>query len=176
MLENEYIRLRAPEPEDLELMYRLENDSANWCQGCTTVPYSRFLLRQYIEQTSGDIYTDKQVRLMIERKCDAAVLGCADLVNYEPMHQRAEVGLIIAPEYRGQGLGKIIVELLCQYAFDFLHLHQLAACIATDNVGCVALFKNYGFSCNVLLKDWVRSVDGNYKDAWLLQLINPASR
>lgn len=173
MLENEYIRLRAVEPEDLELMYRLENDPANWGQGCTTVPYSRFLLRQYIEQTSGDIYADKQVRLMIERKCDAVVLGCADLVNYEPMHQRAEVGLIVAPEYRRLGVGASAVELLCRYAFGYLHLHQLVAYVAADNTRSVALFRAQGFGGDLLLEDWLCDADGGYKDVWLLRRIKP---
>ena len=173
MMENEYIRLRAPEPEDLELIYQLENDSSSWEVGCTTVPYSRYILRQYIEQTTGDIYTDKQVRLMIERKIDGEVMGCVDLVNYDPMHQRAEIGLIIVPKYRGQGIGGSVVDLLSQYAFDFLHMHQLVAYVATDNVGSVAMFKNHGFDCCLLLKDWLYSTDGNFKDAWLLQRINP---
>lgn len=170
-LENEHIRLRAPEPEDLELMYRLENESSEWAVGCTTVPYSRFLLRQYIEQTTGDIYADKQVRLMIERKSDKLVMGCADLVNYEPMHQRAEVGIIIVPEYRGKGYGSMSLDVLCHYALDFLHLHQLVAYIAADNIGSLAMFRSQGFVHGKQLEQWLRNADGGYKDAWLLQRI-----
>ena len=40
-----HISLRALEPEDLELIYRLENDPDIWRWGTTTVPYSRFAVR-----------------------------------------------------------------------------------------------------------------------------------
>lgn len=46
---NERVRLRAMEPEDLEVMYAMENDSQTWDVTNFTVPYSRFVLKQYIE-------------------------------------------------------------------------------------------------------------------------------
>ena len=83
-LENEEIFLRAPEPEDLEVMYDLENDSSLWSVGCTNAPYSRHHLRQYIENVTGDIFTDKQLRFMIERRTDHQVIGCIDLTALTP--------------------------------------------------------------------------------------------
>ena len=44
-LESENICLRAPEPEDLELLYEWENDSSLWIAGNTRAPYSKFQLR-----------------------------------------------------------------------------------------------------------------------------------
>ena len=46
------IRLRAPEPEDLEVMFRFENATDVWEMSNTTGPYSRFQLKQYIEPVS----------------------------------------------------------------------------------------------------------------------------
>ena len=60
------IRLRAPEPEDLEVMFRFENATDVWEMSNTTGPYSRFQLKQYIEQTQNDLFADRQLRLMIE--------------------------------------------------------------------------------------------------------------
>lgn len=45
---SERVRLRAMEPEDLEVMYAMENDSQTWDVTNFTVPYSRFVLKQYI--------------------------------------------------------------------------------------------------------------------------------
>lgn len=50
------IRLRAPEPEDLEVMFRFENATDVWEMSNTTGPYSRFQLKQYIEQTQNDLF------------------------------------------------------------------------------------------------------------------------
>ena len=67
------IRLRAPEPEDLELLYKMENDTTLWSVGNATLPYSRYTLRNYIEQTRNDIYAERQARFVIELAYDTAV-------------------------------------------------------------------------------------------------------
>ena len=52
------ISLRALEPEDLDLIYRIENDPDFWRHGSTTVPYSRYALRQYMESAQNDLFAD----------------------------------------------------------------------------------------------------------------------
>ena len=58
--------LRAIEPEDLDLLYRIENDTALWAVGTSNVPYSRYLLHDYVAHATADIYTDRQARLMVD--------------------------------------------------------------------------------------------------------------
>ena len=60
------IHLRAMEPEDLDALYRIENDIHMWGVSSTNVPYSRYTLHDYIANSSGDIYTDREVRLIVE--------------------------------------------------------------------------------------------------------------
>lgn len=168
MIDNE-LRLRACEPEDLEVMYELENNPSLWEVSCTTVPYSRYTLRQYLEQTTGDMFTDKQVRFMVERVTDGKVLGCVDLTNYEPLHDRAEIGMAISTAYQGKGVGRRALRMLCQYAYNHLHLHQIVAYIPADNEACLQMFCNEGFTSHLHLKDWLRGADGKYKDAVLVQ-------
>ena len=62
---NTSVVLRAVEPEDLDMMYDIENDPDVWNVSNTNMPYSRFALHEYIANATGDIYTDKQVRLII---------------------------------------------------------------------------------------------------------------
>ena len=87
------VRLRALEPEDLDFLYRIENDEALWDCGTTNVPYSRQVLREYILSARNDIYADGQVRLMAENEA-GEVVGIGDFVNFDPRHQRAEIGRI----------------------------------------------------------------------------------
>lgn len=170
MTDNE-LRLRATEPEDLEVMYEIENNPAVWEVSCTTVPYSRFMLRQYLEQATGDIFTDKQVRLMVERTTDGQVLGCVDLTNYEPLHGRAEIGMIIKAAHQGKGIGRKALKMLCTYASRHLHLHQLVAYIPADNEASLQMFRSEGFTRHLPLKDWLSTADGTYKDAVLVQCL-----
>ena len=92
--------LRAAEPEDLDLMYLVENDTALWTVGSSNVPYSRYALRQFIEQTSNDINSDGQVRLVIALNENRNAIGFVDLQNYDVRHRRAEVGIVLLPEWQ----------------------------------------------------------------------------
>ena len=57
--------LRALEPEDLEFVHAIENDENIWNYSNTQTPYSKFLIRQYLENAHQDIYEAKQLRLAI---------------------------------------------------------------------------------------------------------------
>lgn len=156
------------EPEDLDLLYQIENDKNLWGVGATNVPYSRYVLHDYVANSSGDIYTDKQVRLMVD--CQQQTVGIVDLINFSPKHCRAEVGMVLMPSHRGKGLGKTILQELAQYAKTILHLHQLYAVIGEDNIPAIRLFTKVGFSSGRILSDWL--FDGtNYQNAVLMQRV-----
>ena len=164
----ERICLRAMEPEDLEVMYEMENDPQTWDVSNFTVPYSRFVLKQYIENAQCDMFADRQLRMMIVRRADNAVVGTVDITDFVPLHARGEVGIGVRREFQGNGYAKEALDLLCEYLFGFLHLKQLVAHVATDNEGSLRLFSSGGFvECGVL-KEWWR-VGGRYKDVVLLQ-------
>ena len=158
--------LRAPEPEDLAYMYIFENTPSLWEVSNATGPYSRFYLKQYIEQNKNDLYTDRQLRLMIEHK--SGIVGIIDLCNFDPFHNRAEVGIVIADEYRGRGIGKLALQLLCEYCFDYLGIHQLYAYIDTTNEVSLHLFTVCGFEECACLKDWMRT-GTQYRDVKMMQ-------
>lgn len=152
------ISLRALEPDDLELLYQLENDTSLWSVSDTNVPYSHQLLRDFILRTTGDIYTDKQLRLMIV--LGEEPIGTADLVNFNPQHLRAEVGITILPKYRQQGYATQALAQLLHYADTILHLHQLYAIVPADNPPSLHLFLRSGFTHTATLPDWLRTQHG----------------
>ncbi len=165
---SERIRLRAMEPEDLEIMYAMENDPETWEVTNFTVPYSKFVLKQYIENSECDVFADRQMRMMIVRNEDNAVVGTIDVTEFVPMHARGEVGVAIRKAYQGNGYAKEALNLLCDYTFGFLHLKQLIVHITVDNEASIRLFESCGFVRCGLLKEWWR-VGGCYKDVVLLQ-------
>ena len=167
---SERVRLRAMEPEDLEVMYAMENDSQTWDVTNFTVPYSRFVLKQYIENSECDMFADRQLRMMIIRVEDDAVIGTIDITEFSPMHARGEVGIAIRKEYQGNGYAKEALRLLCDYVFSFLYLKQLIVHISVDNEASIRLFESCGFVRCGLLREWWR-VGGGYKAVVLLQLL-----
>src|SRR5690606_16263691 len=105
-LKGHTIYLRALEPEDLEFVYAIENDESIWEVSNTQTPYSRFLIRQYLENAQQDIYEAKQLRLAICKNGSLNAIGLIDLFDFDPVNQRAGVGIIIHNNAeRGQGAG-----------------------------------------------------------------------
>ena len=155
---SERVRLRAMEPEDLEVMYAMENDSQTWDVTNFTVPYSRFVLKQYIENSECDMFADRQLRMMIIRVEDDAVIGTIDITEFSPMHARGEVGIAIRKEYQGNGYAKEALRLLCDYVFSFLYLKQLIVHISVDNEASIRLFAiRMSYCCNfsaALIERW----------------------
>lgn len=170
LLQRDGYRLRAPEPEDLGVMIFFENSSSVWEVSNATGPYSRFYLKQYIETNQNDLYEDRQLRLMIENP-DKQVVGIIDLCNFDPFHNRAEVGIVVADSYQNKGIGKLALQLLIEHCFDFLGIHQLFAYIDVTNEACRKLFKKCGFIECAYLKEWMRT-GKNYRDVVMVQCIN----
>ena len=161
------ISLRALEPEDLDLLYRIENDDALWGVGITNVPYSRFLLHEFLSSSTGDIYTDKQVRLVIENESHQTV-GLADLMSFDPKNMRAELGLVILRACRHQGYAAATILKIHDYARRTLHLHQIYVVIAVSNDNTLRLFLPMGYQQSARLADWL--FDGeHYHDAIVMQ-------
>lgn len=170
-LQGDTIFLRALEPEDLEFIYSIENNEDIWEISNTQTPYSRFLIRQYLENAHQDIYEAKQLRLAICEKDGFTALGLIDLFDFDPVNLRAGVGIIICnKEHRNKGVGKEALGLLINYASQKLQLHQLYANIDTVNAASITLFTNFGFEKTGVKKDWNR-VNNRYKDEALYQLI-----
>lgn len=171
ILENDIIRLRALEPEDLDRIYDWENHAEWWSAGSTLAPYSRFVLKEYIAGAHRDIYDVRQLRLIIEQLDTKEAIGMIDLYDFEPHHKRAGVGILLDPSHQGNGMASVALSLLIDYAFSFLKLHQLYAHVGDNNEASRTLFSRCGFVTTGKLSDWQVTVDG-YRDVLVMQLLN----
>jgi diamine N-acetyltransferase len=170
-LKGEKVYLRALEPEDLDFVHKIENDEDFWEVSSTQAPYSKFLIRQYIENAHRDIYDIRQLRLVICTKRGRQV-GLIDVFDLEPRDKRAALGILIADKKdRNKGFGSESLSLLCDYCFTHLGLHQVYANVTANNEDSMRVFENNGFRKVGLKKDW-SLFKGEFKDEWLYQLIN----
>ena len=169
------LQLRKIEPSDLPFLYQWENDATMWADSDTHNPLSRHDLHQYIENTTGDIYRDGQLRLIIEdsqlstlnSQLSTKIVGCIDLFDFDARNRKAAIGMYIAPDARGKGVGKQAVQLLLDYAFNFLHLRMVYAIISVNNVACSRLYEQMDFLPSSPLRAW--TLEG---DAILWQKMN----
>ena len=173
MLKQENIALRAPEPEDIDVLFKMENDTALWHLSNTLTPFSRFELEQFILLADKDIYAIKQTRFMIEKteENQALPVGAIDLFDFDPGNSRAGVGITILEEYRSQGIAGTALNILIDYAFNHLGLHQLYCNIEEKNTASLNLFRNKGFVECAKKLEWNKK--GNkWINELMLQLIN----
>lgn len=165
-----HILLRALEPTDLDFLYLLENDESVWEISNTTAPYSKYVLKQYLDNAHKDIYEAKQLRLVICTRDQQRPIGFVDLFEFDPKHRRVGIGIVIfAEEDRGKGYAREALELVCRYAFTRMEVHQIFANITADNSRSIQLFEHLGFRQAGVKKDWIISGPG-FKDEILYQL------
>ncbi|MCD4683863.1 MAG: GNAT family N-acetyltransferase [Bacteroidales bacterium] len=172
MLKGKNIELRALEPSDVDLLYQWENDEKIWHLSNTVVPFSRFVLDQYVINSTQDIYTNKQLRLMIDKieKGNKTTIGSIDLFDFDPANKRAGIGILIIKNEQRKGYASESLKLLLDYCFKTLHLHQVYCNITDMNTASLNLFKKHDFQIIGLKKNWLHIKD-KWIDEYILQLI-----
>mgnify|MGYP001245992537 CR=1 FL=1 len=94
-----------------------------------------------------------------------------DLFDFDPKNNRAGVGIVISSESnRNSGMGSEALQLVINYAFNQLQLHQLYANIGSKNEISISLFTKFGFQKIGVKKDW-NKINNHYEDEMLYQLI-----
>jgi diamine N-acetyltransferase len=166
--------LRAPEPADIEIIFRWENDTRIWHLSNTLTPYSRFAIEQFVLNADKDIFASKQMRLMIDWHSsgnDTTTVGSIDLFDFDPFHKRAGIGILIDESSRRRGFAFEALNLLINYCFNTLNLHQLYCNVEQTNLESINLFTKAGFTSCGVKKEWLLR-EGNWTDELMFQLIN----
>ena len=109
--QDENIIIRAAEPKDASLIYKWENDQEIWRVSETYMPYSLYQIEEFL-LNNRDLFSVRQIRFIIERKIDNKNIGCIDLYDFDPIHMRAGVGILLQKEFRKQGYAQEALQLL----------------------------------------------------------------
>jgi len=171
-LKGQTVFLRALEPSDADLLYRWENKRDIWPVSFTQIPFSKFILDDFVNASHQDIYTNKQLRLMVGLNENKSTVGILDLFDFDPQHNRCGLGVYIQDDFRKSGLAAEVIDLVKDYVFKTLLLKQIHVDVNVSNTASLALFEKAGFSKVGLKKSWTRIALNDYEDVWLLQLIN----
>ncbi len=93
------------------------------------------------------------------------------LVGYATMHRSelgwsahvAELRIVVAPDYRGKGLGRALTQEIFALAIGS-GIEKLVARMTLDQKGAIATFEGLGFRPEALMRDHVKDLDGNSHD------------
>lgn len=168
-LHTEYIELRVPEPGDVDSILLWENDTNLWHVSDTLVPLSRHLMEQFVN-SNHDLFAHRQLRFVIHSKADGKPVGLVDLFEYEPIHQRVSIGILIDADYRNRHYAEQSIQLVERYCFETLLLHQLVCSVGKSNESSIALFEKCGFQRSGDLRDWKKTKSG-WEDVYVFQKI-----
>ncbi len=171
-IHGEQIALRAMEPSDVELLYNWENRRELWPVSYTQTPFSKAVLDEFVTDIHQDIYTNKQLRLMVVELNSKSTIGTIDFFEFDPQHLRVGLGIFIHEHFRGKGHAAEALSLSTNYAFETLWLKQVFAQVSAANAASLALFEKLGFEKSGLKKDWNRVGLNQYEDVWFLQKVN----
>ena len=168
--QNEILIIRAAEPQDAALIYQWENNQEIWRVSETYTPYSLYQIEQFL-LGNNDLFANRQMRFIIEKKEDNTEIGCIDVYDFDPIHLRAGIGILLQKEYRKLGFASEALKLMVEYCFDILMLKQIYCLIDVLNTDSQNLFKKIGFEQCGYRKEWIRTPHG-FIDELEFQLIN----
>lgn len=162
------LKLRALEPDDLDLVYETENDESLWVYSNNSSPFSKNTLKKFIQNSHLDILEHKQLRLVISDFNKP--LGFIDLFDYDYINRRVGIGIIIFKKYRLKGIASKSLNLIEDYLIKHVPIHQLYANILSSNIESIALFEKNFYEKVGLKKDWIY-YNNIYSDELLYQKI-----
>ena len=93
----------------------------------------------------GEEGQDGPLHLVAERA--GHVVGSVGLQPSPTLRRRhcAGVGISVALQAQGQGVGTALLQALCDYADNWAHLLRLELTVFTDNQRAIALYRRCGF-------------------------------
>lgn len=100
---------------------------------------------------------------------DGAVIGTTAIVH-DALSWSAHVGelrIAVSPDYRGKGLGRVLIQECFAMAID-LGLEKLTALMTVDQRGAVAIFETLGFRPEAMLRGYVKDNAGEAHDIVIL--------
>jgi len=171
IISNNHIVIRALEPTDVDILYRWENLPEVHAAGESLWPVSKYVLKKIIQESYLDIYTTKQIRLAIAEVQTLNLLGTVELFDFDALHRRAGIGIMIGPEYRQRKIATEALLLFEDYCKKTLHLHQLYCNIKASNSASIKLFERVGFEKTAEKKDWYYTNQKRWESEYLYQKI-----
>lgn len=137
------VSLREIQSADADELLKWENNPENWEVSETKQPYTEQEIKAFVNQEQN-IKKHLQQRFMI---ClNDTPIGCIDLFEYNPLINKAGVGILIAKKIdRNKGYASKALNLLINKCRNELNIVHLFCNIYKDNKASIRLFEKCGF-------------------------------
>jgi L-phenylalanine/L-methionine N-acetyltransferase len=113
--------------------------------------------------------------LPLAAELNGEVVASAGLHPVGVAHRRRHVmtlGISVAPEAQGQGVGTALMAAMCDYADRWMGVLRLELTVYTDNTRALALYRKFGFQLEGTLRGYALR-DGCYVDVHAMARFHP---
>jgi putative acetyltransferase len=103
------------------------------------------------------------------------VVGTAGLHPAGPAMRRrhvATIGISVASEAQGQGIGTALMQAMCDYADRWMGVLRIELSVYVDNAAAIALYRKFGFETEGRHRGYAMR-DGCYVDAFSMARLHP---
>jgi RimJ/RimL family protein N-acetyltransferase len=156
------VTLRARTEADLDVLFQLAADLDTWEERNPSVPapMTRDAFDARLAQADAGS-SSKNVRFVID--VDGAAVGSVSLFEFDDLARHAEVGIAVAAEARGNGIGAAAIAQIVEFAFVRCNLHRVHLEVIASNLGAIRSYEKAGFVVEGRQREhaWVR---GHYED------------
>jgi RimJ/RimL family protein N-acetyltransferase len=142
-LENDTIRLRTIERDDLKALTQLMSDRETALFSGEVYPITEKGMEDFYERTQK---TEDRIWLLIESKASNEIIGETGFLRIFMPWRTADYSLMIwKKEFWGKGIAKMTADLMLEYGFNFLNFHRVAIGVVEKNERAVRFWKKLGF-------------------------------
>ena len=164
MLQGKLVYLRGIEREDLGIIHDLENDEElmGWARFRPDHTTSmEELEKRYEDELKGNSPTRRTFAIVQKRS--GKVAGWCSIRWWRPFVTSADIGLALAKEHRGKGIGTEVTRLLAKLAFEQYHMHKVELFTRADNKGMIRSAEKSGFKIEGRIRETLY-FDGKFHD------------
>jgi RimJ/RimL family protein N-acetyltransferase len=165
------VRLRPVERDDVAQLHAWQLDHDSWHLG-EDVAYAptplAAVLRRYDEGKAWQP-DERYVPFAVER--GGALVGTVCLWGLDAHNRSGHLGIALAPDSRGRGVGRVACRLLLQHAFLDRGLHRVQLEVLASNERAVRAYEAAGFVHEGRLREqaWVL---GSFEDSLVMSVLS----
>ncbi|WP_163102231.1 GNAT family N-acetyltransferase [Peribacillus alkalitolerans] len=169
-LQTDRLKLRKLTMNDIEDIFTYASDDevskyVTWDSHRTlidTKSYLNFVLGQYEKHQLAP--------WGIELKENPGIIGTIDFVSWQPKHNRAEIGYVLAPSLWGIGLMTEASQALIKFGFEKMDLIRIQARTLLDNKGSQRVLEKSGMIFEGVLRKEI-FIKGKHHDVRMFSII-----
>jgi [ribosomal protein S5]-alanine N-acetyltransferase len=170
-LTTQRLKLRPFQLDDKNEMFE------NWCKDDRVTETLSFQTHQSVEDTLNVLnqWVDRYQKgpyyhwaIVYQNQ----VIGSIGQVDFEPEHERIEIGYCIGFDYWHQGIMTEALIAVKNHLFDEIGIHKIVITHASDNMASGRVMQKAGFDLEGILKENRKNKKGVFIDMYQYGLIN----